>query len=75
MIDHVGLVLRYADGRVVLFEALGGSGVLLTDWKEFLANKWYEPYKKIVYRRLQCKRTPETLAAFEHFIKVTNIPF
>jgi hypothetical protein len=54
----------------VLFEALGGMGVTLTDWKEFVECKWHSVYKKIVYRKLNCKRTPEMLTEFENFIKV-----
>ncbi len=55
----------------MLFEALGGSGVVLSEWKEFIQQKWYLAYKKIVYRKLICKRTPEMLGTFENFIKVS----
>ena len=64
------MLLRYASGKVVLFEAIGGTGVTLTDWNEFYENKWYTSYKKIVYRKLNVKRTPEMLTDFENFIKV-----
>jgi hypothetical protein len=60
-LDHVCIVLRYSSGTIVLFEALGGMGVTLTDWKEFIDNKWNQAYKKIVYRKLHVKRTPEML--------------
>lgn len=56
----------------MLFEALGGMGVTLTDWKDFMEFKWYSAYQKIVYRKLNCKRTPEMLTEFENFIKVQN---
>ena len=69
-IDHVAIILRYASGNIVLFEALGEIGVTLTDWSDFVEHKWHEAYKKIVYRRLICKRTPEMLNEFESFIKV-----
>lgn len=68
--DHVGMLLRYASGKVVLFEAIGGTGVTLTDWNDFVENKWHQAYKKIVYRKLIVKRTPEMLTEFENFIKV-----
>lgn len=32
------MVLRYASGKVVLFEAIGGTGVTLTDWNDFVEN-------------------------------------
>ena len=71
-LDHVCIVLRYASGVIVLFEALGGMGVTLTDWKEFIDFKWHTAYRKIVYRKLICKRTPEMLTEFENFIKVLS---
>ena len=70
-IDHVAMLLRYASGKIVLFEAIGGTGVTLTDWNDFIENKWHLAYKKIVYRKLIVKRTPEMLTEFENFIKVT----
>jgi len=36
LIDHVCIILRYASGNIVLFEAIGGCGVTLTDWNEFI---------------------------------------
>jgi hypothetical protein len=68
--DHVGILLRYASGKLVLFEAIGGTGVTLTEWNDFIEFKWHAIYKKIVYRKLHCKRTPEMLTEFENFIKV-----
>lgn len=72
-LDHVGMLLRYASGKVVLFEAIGGTGVTLTDWNDFIDNKWHHAYKKIVYRKLIVQRTPEMLTEFENFIKVSSI--
>lgn len=71
-IDHVAIILRYSNGNLVLFEALGGTGVTLTDWKDFIQYRWFDAYKKIVYRKLTVKRTPEMLTEFESFIKVRN---
>jgi hypothetical protein len=73
-LDHVGMVLRYASGKLVLFEAIGGTGVTLTEWNDFIEFKWHLVYRKIVYRKLHCKRTPEMLTEFENFIKVIPIP-
>ena len=64
------MILRYASGKLVLFEAIGGTGVTLTEWNDFIEFKWHLVYKKIVYRKLHCKRTPEMLTDFENFIKV-----
>ena len=64
------MILRYASGKIVLFEAIGGTGVTLTEWNDFIEFKWHLVYRKIVYRKLHCKRTPEMLTEFENFIKV-----
>jgi hypothetical protein len=64
-------VLRYANGNIVLFEALGGTGVTLTDWKDFIDYNWNDAYTKIVFRKLICKRTTEMLTEFENFIKAS----
>jgi len=34
--------LRYSSGNIVLFEATGETGVILTDWNEFLYNNWID---------------------------------
>ena len=65
------MLLRYASGKLVLFEAIGGTGVTLTEWNDFIESKWHMGYKKIVFRKLNCKRTPEMLNEFEAFIKAS----
>lgn len=65
------IVLRYASGNIVLFEALGDTGVTLTDWKDFVDYKWNEGYNKIVFRKLHIGRTLQMLTEFEAFIKAS----
>jgi len=48
--DHVAMVLRYADGSIVLLESTGNTGVALLDWKTFTKNKWQNLYEKICFR-------------------------
>eukprot|EP00347_Sterkiella_histriomuscorum_P023057 403336117 len=67
--DHVGLLLRYSQGNVVLFEATGETGVTLTDWHDFLYNDWHLLYDKIVYRKLHWERPSNLLTKLETFIK------
>ena len=43
--DHIGLVLKYKNGKAVIFEAVGNKLVLNT-WETFLKNKWYKGYEK-----------------------------
>lgn len=70
-IDHVALILRYSSGNIVLFETTGETGVILTDWNDFLRYNWHEQYQKIVYRKLYCERPTEMLVDLEIFIKGT----
>ncbi|CDW71588.1 ph domain-containing protein [Stylonychia lemnae] len=72
-IDHVALLLRYSSGNVVLFEATGETGVILTDWNEFLLNNWISQYHKIVYRKLNWDRPADILIRLENFIRVIQI--
>lgn len=68
-IDHVGLLLRYSSGHLILFEATGDNGVILTEWNDFYDYKWYLLYDKIVYRKLHCERSNEMVTRLETFIK------
>jgi hypothetical protein len=69
----VALLLRYSSGNIVLFEATGETGVILTNWHDFLTYNWYEQYEKIVYRKLHYDRPSEMLMDLELFIKVNRI--
>ena len=64
--------MRHRKGHLIIFEATGDLGVSLTDWKDFIENKWDELYDKIVYRKMYFERTNERLEALESFIKVNN---
>jgi hypothetical protein len=59
MYDHVALVVKFSDGRVVLFEALRETGVGICDWDKFINKKWNEMYSKVIYRKLYAERTEE----------------
>jgi hypothetical protein len=65
-------LLRYSSGHLVVFEAIGETGVTLTDWADFIDYKWHLHYEKIVYRKLYCERTTDLLEKLEQFIKVTQ---
>ena len=69
----MALLLRYSSGNIVLFEATGETGVILTNWHDFLTYNWYEQYEKIVYRKLHFERPSELLMDLELFIKVRLI--
>lgn len=44
--DHVALLVKYKSGDLILFEAVGRTGVGLCRWKTFLQKKWYKLYDK-----------------------------
>jgi hypothetical protein len=69
----VALLLRYSNGNLLLFEATGETGVALTDWNDFITQKWYNLYDKIAYRKLYCERTPELMHNLQNFIRVNTI--
>jgi hypothetical protein len=51
------------------------AGVTITDWEDFISNKWSLLYDKIVYRKLYCERPLEILSNLERFVKVINISY
>jgi hypothetical protein len=54
--DHVALLLKFPDGRLVLFEALRDTGVTVCDWTRFMTKKWFSLYHSVVYRKLHYER-------------------
>ena len=74
--DHIALLVRAGNYDLYLFEAPAPtsykkSRVTLSNWKEFLKNNYSILYKKIVYRRLICKREIEFNTRLSSYIKST----
>jgi len=67
--DHVGLILRYSTGEIVLFEATGREGVGLCRWKTFMRCKWHLLYSKIMYRKLEINRSDDVINGIEKFVR------
>ncbi len=42
--DHIALLLKYTNGKIILFEATGKEGVGLSTWSTFRKNKWDKLY-------------------------------
>lgn len=40
------MLLRAEDGSVIVFEALGNTGVELNSWNTFMERGWYKLYKR-----------------------------
>ncbi len=36
--DHVAMLLRYSNGKLVMFESTGSTGVAVLDWDTFVKN-------------------------------------
>ncbi|CAD8180851.1 unnamed protein product [Paramecium octaurelia] len=67
--DHVALLLRYNNGELFLFEAMGQTGVNLLSWDAFMKNNWHSLYSQMVYRQLEVNRSNELLEKLEQFVK------
>lgn len=63
------MFLRYANGKLVIFESTGNVGVAVLDWDVFCARKWHQLYDKLVYRKLLYKRTFANMSKLEEFVK------
>jgi len=69
--DHVGMILKYSNGEIVLFESTGREGVGLCRWRTFKKNNWHLLYSKMVYRKLDIERTDDMVNKIEKFVKAT----
>lgn len=67
--DHVALLIKFPDGRLVIFEALRENGVTICDWDRFMTKKWHELYHRIVYRKLYSKRENHFNEVLEDFVR------
>lgn len=67
--DHVGIILKYASGRIGILESTASNGVQVVMWDDFIFNNWCQLYSKIVYRQLQTVRSDKMLFEFENFVK------
>jgi hypothetical protein len=51
--DHVGIILRYNNGTIALFESIADKGVCRWDWQGLQRiNYWKNNYAAIKTRRL-----------------------
>ena len=51
--DHVGMLVKYPNGQLMLFESLHGKGVCRWDWNKLTQNNYCsDNYSKVVYRKL-----------------------
>ena len=51
--DHIGMMIKYPkSGHIQIFESLTSSGVSKWNWDNFVSEKLYKNYDKIVLRKL-----------------------
>ena len=67
--DHIALVIRYENDKIVVFESLRDTGVTMCPWEKFMNLKWYSNYDRVIYRRLNFPRTKEFNQVLEDFVK------
>eukprot|EP00347_Sterkiella_histriomuscorum_P020868 403336156 len=70
--DHVALILKYKNEKIVLFESTGSSGVDLLTWDMFMERGFQNLYDEISIRHLNFKRTTDKVKILEEFIRSNN---
>lgn len=67
--DHIAMLLRYSNSEIVLFESSvkHGENVSVIKWSDFKRNNYHLLYKKIVFRKLFCKRDEKFIKNLEDF--------
>ena len=66
--DHIGMIVRFRDGSLKVFEANNCEGVALYEWSQYMLN--FPLYEKICYRRLSYE-SEEMHEQIVKFIKET----
>ena len=77
--DHVAIILRYPGNCLVLLEAVGNHGVILTKWDSMTEPTNNIGFEKVVFRKLRCQRSQSFLRGVEEFTKAVlgkgyNVP-
>jgi len=67
--DHVAMILRYSNGKLVLLESTGTTGVALCNWHDFMGYKWHLLYSRLVYRHLYNERDSNMMEKLEKYVK------
>lgn len=68
--DHVAVLVRVSESRLVVLESLRETGVSVCDWDRFVTKKWHNLYSLISYRRLSCDRPePDFSTTVNDFVR------
>lgn len=65
--DHMGLIMKYDNGDVKIFESNGVEGVNLNDWVTF-SNK-FDFYEQVAYRKLHSEQKKELFEPLKDFVQ------
>jgi hypothetical protein len=66
--DHVALLLKTAQGDVLILEATGKSGVQAVSWASFKSWHWHKCYQHLAVRRVYFDRNPDLLKSFREWV-------
>lgn len=66
--DHVGMIVKFLSGEVVVFETNQHSGVAMFEWHQYI--KAFNLYQKVTYRRLVSHRKAEIEHDLLKFVKL-----
>jgi hypothetical protein len=66
--DHVALLLKTAQGEVLILEATGKSGVQAVSWTSFKAWHWHKCYQHLAVRRVYFDRQADLLKSFREWV-------
>lgn len=67
--DHVAVILRFKNGGVGVLEALGFTGVQISNFEMFIREEWHKQYEEISIRRLNRKVTSLEANTLENFVR------
>ncbi|XXQ36081.1 PH domain-containing protein [Plasmodiophora brassicae] len=67
--DHIGMVLKFKTKEVGVLEALGNTGVHVSNWVGFIKEKWHEQYSEMAIRHLTSAIPRPTAAHLEAFCR------
>ncbi|CDW89200.1 ph domain-containing protein [Stylonychia lemnae] len=67
--NHVAVLIRCSEGQLKFIEATINLGVDVVDWDQFVVNRWYQNYDRVIYRRLRTERSQEQLIKLQNFLR------
>jgi hypothetical protein len=70
--DHVGLLFRDPNDKILVIEATGNLGVHMSYWDRFVERGWVRLYDRLAYRKLRYARDSAFIDRLAEFIEKNN---